>query len=526
MTVRGKYVLEGDGDGSRRAGSIAALRSGAEPAEGRRGAALKVLMVSAECYPLAKTGGLADVCTGLALSLLKKGLRLRLLVPGYDCVFAGLRRVLPVAEIAGLPAPAKLLASRIPGSSLRLWILDSPELFRRRGIYQNEAGEDWPDNFRRFAALGMAAARIAEGRVAGLRWRPDLVHCHDWCAGLTPLLLAGGGVSRPASIFTIHNASFQGNFPLSHARDLGLPANTLGPEGAEFYGRFSFLKAGVRYADAVSTVSPRYSREIRSPEFGCGMEGLFAAKGENLVGILNGVDTQLWNPATDRWISRNYSAAHPAGKARCKLDLQRRLGLDADPRAPLGIFVCRLTAQKMADILLGVLPALLALHPRLQFTLHGCGERRFETGFTALAARFPGRVAVRIGYDEALAHRLQAGGDFLFHGCRFEPCGLVQQYAMRYGTLPIVRRTGGLADTVSDRAGGRETGFFFEEPTANALAAAAENCLRLYAGDRLAWKRRQRNAMEEQPGWESSSQAYLRLYQRCITERRAIAGRQ
>jgi starch synthase len=320
---------------------------------------------------------------------------------------------------------------------------------------------------------------------------------------------------RPRTVFTVHNAAFQGNFDLHWAQPLGVPPELLTADGIEFYGRMSYLKAGVRYADAVTTVSPRYAREIRTPEFGCGLDGVFESRAADLTGILNGIDTVLWNPATDPHLAARFSVDDRAGKRLCKAALQRELGLTEAPQRPLVIAAARLTEQKMADVVLERLPVLLARHPDLQFALLGQGDRAIEQGFIALAARFPERVAVRIGYAEPIAHRIQAGGDILLHGSRFEPCGLTQMYAMHYGTVPIVRRVGGLADTVidaDDPRGGGATGFAFDEATGAAMEAAVERCVHAYRTSPQRWQQLQANGMRLDVGWERSARAYLRVY--------------
>ena len=481
------------------------------PADPRR-----VLLVAGEIYPLAKTGGLADVCAALPRALVDLGLDLRLLLPAYPSALEQViapRVLVEFGELLGQP-DVRVLAGRMPDSALPVWLVDCPTLFRRPGgPYLDPVGDEWPDNGLRFALLAHVAALLARDGEALTGWQPDLVHCHDWHAGLVPLLLATGPQPAPRTVFTIHNIAFQGNQPLDAAAALGVPAATLGPDGAEFYGQLSFLKAGIRYADRVTTVSPSYARELLTGEFGAGMDGLLRVRGGAFRGILNGIDNVLWDPARDPHLAQRYSRDDRSGKAACKAALQAELGFATGPARPLAIMVSRLTGQKMADVVLAELPALLAAEPQLQFALLGCGERALEEGFGALAAAFPQRVSVRIGYDEAAAHRLHAGADLLLHGSRFEPCGLVQMYAMRYGTAPLVSRVGGLADTVADLdESAHPTGFVFDRCDGAALHAATRRALAIHRGRPADWARLQDHAMRRDFGWRRSALQYLALY--------------
>lgn len=485
---------------------------------GLRGDAPRVLMVSSEIYPLAKTGGLADVCGSLPPALAGMGIDTRLLMPGYaeamDRVIAP-RLVADLGEV--LPgAHARLVCGWAPDSGLPIWLVDSPALYQRPGtLYQDPQGNDWPDNALRFGVLSHVAAQLALGQ-AGTGWIPDVVHAHDWHTGLVPLLIQLGGAQRPHTVFTVHNAAFQGNVSLDWAPRLGIPPQLVNPEGVEFYGHLSLLKAGIRYADKVTTVSPTYAREICTPQFGFGLEGLFQARRADLLGIMNGIDAQLWNPSTDPVLTQRYSRADIVGKQSCKVALQRELGLHENPSSPLAVCVSRLTHQKMADVLLEHLPDMMRRHPRLQFALHGRGERRLEQGFERLAQQYPGRASVRIGYSEIYAHHLHAGADILLHGSRFEPCGLTQMYAMRYGTIPVVSRVGGLADSVRDvqpqTSGRAPTGFVFDAPTGEAMTGALERCVSVYENQPEAWSVLQRAAMAGNFGWARSARAYARLY--------------
>lgn len=470
---------------------------------------MRVLLASAEVFPLAKTGGLADVCAALPRKLHSLGADVRLLLPAYEAALDGLRAPRVAADLGSLLGmPARLVAGELPDSGVPIWLVDCPSLYRRPGTpYQDAQGADWPDNALRFGVFCHAAARIALGEF-GLGWLPQVLHCHDWHTGLAPYLVTRAQGKRPCTVFTIHNAAFQGCFPLDVGAHLGLPAEVLGVDGMEFYGKLSFLKAAIRYADRLTTVSRSYARELLTPEFGCGLEGLIAARAADFIGILNGIDTELWNPATDAYIARRYTAGDLGGKAACKAQLQSAGGMAQDAGAPLVAFASRLTSQKMADIALERLPGMLAQHPRMQFVLLGSGEHAIEAGFSDLARRFPGRLGIHIGYSEAEEHRLHAGADILLHGSRFEPCGLAQMYAMRYGTLPVVRRVGGLADTVTDR----KDGFVFDEASPQAMEDALERSLDSYEAQPASWRGLQQRAMTRDFAWERPALEYLGIY--------------
>jgi starch synthase len=475
---------------------------------------MRVLFVSSEIYPLAKTGGLADVSAALPIALASLGVDVRLVMPGYPEALDTAADLKLEAQCANNGTPTRLLRGRLPDSGLPVWLVDCPALFKRAGgLYQNPEGEDWHDNHHRFSLLSHAAAKLAAGHVV-TDWRADVVHANDWHTGLLPLLLKRGNGAPPATLFTIHNLAFQGLFPAGSLGELKLPEDLLGPDGIEFYGRISFLKAGIRYSDRFNTVSPSYAREILTPEFGCGLEGLLNDRAGDLSGILNGIDGAVWDPAADPFLPARFDAHAMAGKHVCKAELQRELGLDHAADTPLVVWASRLAHQKMADTALEMLPALMARD--VQFALIGEGDPAYEQGFAELARAHPGRVAVRIGYEEALAHRFYAAGDILLHPSRFEPCGLTPQYAMRYGTIPVVSSVGGLTDTVRDadaqamhdRAA---TGFSFKEQSAGAMLACLDRALDAYAQP-VAWRRLQRQAMGQDFGWQASAARYLALY--------------
>lgn len=489
---------------------------GARTSSGRTGPAAtarrgpRLLFVSSEIYPLAKTGGLADVCAGLPRALARLGAEPRLLMPAYESALDAARDVRCVADLGELLGVdgLRLLEAPMPDSGLTVWLLDAPTLYRRPGsLYQDARGEDWPDNWLRFGLLAHVAAKLALGAAPG-GWRPDVLHCHDWHTGLAPYLVQRAASARPRTVFTVHNAAFQGNFAPECAARLGLPPDVLTPEAMEFWGRLSFLKAGMRYADRVNTVSRTHARELCTPEYGFGMEGVFARRDGEFAGILNGIDTERWDPARDSVIAAPFSPEAPEGKAACKAALQRDLGLAAEPGAPLLIFASRVTWQKMADVTLERLPEILERHPQLQFALLGTGERALEQGFERLASRYPGRMSVRISYADQDERHLQAGADMLLHGSRYEPCGLAHKIAMRYGVLPIVRRTGGLADTVSEGV----NGFVFDAPTGDELLAALGRCVETYEASPARWAAMRDRAMRADYGWERPALEYLELY--------------
>ncbi|HLG86674.1 MAG TPA: glycogen synthase GlgA [Alphaproteobacteria bacterium] len=469
-----------------------------------------ILFATSEMFPLAKTGGLADVSAALPATLSLLGVDIRTIIPGYpgamDCL-VDRRIVCALDDIGG-----RLIEGTDPCSGLKVYLYDEPSLYDRNGsLYQDPNGADWYDNHRRYAAFCHAASRIACGS-AGLGWQPDIVHANDWHTGLLPAILSARDAGRPATLFTIHNLAFQGNFDATLAPDLGLPDEMLTSEGIEFYGKLSFLKAGLRYADKLTTVSPTYAREVLTPEFGCGMDGLLRARAEDLTGILNGVDYSIWDPATDEALPHRYGVEDLSGKDGCKAAIREELGLDPSS-APLLIFVNRITQQKMADVLLAALPALIA--SGIQVAIHGQGDRTLEEALSAQAQNHGGRIAVDIGYDEQTARRLTAAADLSLTASRFEPCGLTTMYAMRYGALPVTRHVGGVADTVVDAdealSGGDEaTGFVFAAESADEMLACIERAEKWYG--RRDWSRVQRSAMRRDFGWERSARRYLELY--------------
>ncbi len=473
---------------------------------------VKVLSVASEIYPLIKTGGLADVTGALPGALGAEGVEMRTAVPGYPAVMAALEHAEEAYAFPDLfGGGARILSGRARG--LDLFVLDAPHLFDRPGNpYVGADGSDWPDNAFRFAALAKAAAAIGQGLVAG--FAPDIVHAHDWQAGLTSAYLHYGGGPRPATIVTVHNIAYQGQFPAELLGALGLPPSSLGVGGVEHYGAIGFLKAALRLSDWITTVSPSYAIEIQRPETGMGFDGLLRERATSLSGILNGIDADVWNPADDARIAVNYDARTLYARAANKAVLQETLGLNPEPHALLAGIVSRLSWQKGLDLLVDTLPVLLGEH--MQLAVLGVGDRELEARFQAAAQSFPGRVGVYLGYDETLAHGVQAGCDALLVPSRFEPCGLTQLCALRYGAVPVVARVGGLADSIIDAnemalAAGVATGVQFAPGTDDGLALALRKTARLF-GDTPTWRKLQTNGMAADVSWRAPARRYAELY--------------
>jgi starch synthase len=478
-------------------------------------AALRVLFVTSEMHPLIKTGGLGDVCGALSLALAHLGLDVRVMIPGYPAVMERILEAEPLLELppsGGLPE-SRLLAARAPGCA-PLIVVDCPLLYRRTGgPYQTPAGEDWPDNALRFGLLCRAAALLGS-RKPPLNWLPDILHCHDWQAGLAPALLHFAPGRRAATVATIHNLAFQGLFPAAAARQVGLPAAAFTPDGVEYWGKLSFLKGGVVYADHITTVSPTYAREIQSEPLGFGFQELLRQRAGRLTGILNGIDTATWNPAADPLIAANYTAATLERKRENKRALQQTMGLPPDTASPLLGMVSRLTEQKEADLVAELAPRIA--QRGAQLVILGSGAPVLEQRLKSVARDLPRWVAVQINFDEALSHLIEAGADAFLMPSRFEPCGLNQMYSQRYGTPPIVHATGGLCDTVSDAtpdamAAGRGTGFVFRSMNGASFLNAIDRALAMMR-DPAAWRAIQRAGMARDFGWKASALAYGELY--------------
>jgi starch synthase len=472
---------------------------------------LKILSVASELFPLVKTGGLADVAASLAHALAAEGMHVTTLLPGYPSVMAALRNASVAQEIPSLfGGPAHLVHGTADG--LDILTIDAPHLYARPGNpYVGPNGEDWPDNAQRFAALGRVAADIGRGAVAAIV--PRALHLHDWQAGLAASYLHGNK-NRPGIVATVHNLAFQGLFPAALLGPLGIPRTRFGIDGLEYHGNISFLKAALVYADRITTVSPTYAGEIRTPEGGMGLDGVLRARGTAMTGILNGIDIKIWNPATDRLIEANYDAADPAPRAANKAALQRIFGLPQDGKALLCGVVSRLSWQKGLDLLVETLPAMRAAN--MQLVVLGNGEASLQAAFAAAAHRDPAFVACKFTYDEALAHIMQAGADALLVPSRFEPCGLTQMCALRYGAVPVVARCGGLADTVIDAneaalSLGVATGVQFNPGTAAALEQALLRLAALWQ-NAPAWRQLQGNGMAMDFSWHRSAAAYAALF--------------
>jgi starch synthase len=471
---------------------------------------MNILFVVSECAPLIKTGGLADVAGALPGALAEEDCPVRVLMPAYPGLESKLRKkqeLLTFDDLFG--GPARILAGQAAG--LDLLLLDAPHLYDRAGlIYLGPDGRDWPDNATRFAALAWAGARIGMGELAD-GWRPDVVHAHDWQGGLTPVYLADVP-GRPATVTTIHNIAYQGHASPALRAHLRLPAAGFTPGGFEFWGGINFLKAGLVYADAITTVSPTYAQELTNPEFGLGLEGVVAASIDKLTGILNGIDLDYWNPETDATIAP-FGTRTMGRRQANRESLAQEFGISAT--GPLFGVVSRLTPPKGLDLLLSVLPDLFERDAGL--VVLGSGDPELEHDFSVAAAIHPGRVGVKIGYDEPLSHRIYAGSDVIVVPSRFEPCGLTQLYGLRYGALPLVAHTGGLADTVIDAndaavKAGVATGFQFERGLGRALAEAISRACDCFADKKL-WRQMQRNAMKHPVGWETSAASYRALYE-------------
>ncbi|NOW44435.1 starch synthase [Novosphingobium sp. SG751A] len=498
---------------------------------------LRVLSLASEAVPFIKTGGLADVAGALPAAVAPHGVAMTTMLPGYPGVLArlGAQYPAPKSKRAKPAGPkvlheweaifghrARLLAGTLDGAAdgAPVLVLDCPALFDRPGgPYGNEAGQDWPDNGLRFAVFARAAADVAGGIVEGMEF--DLLHAHDWQSGLAPAYLKFApyaGRSVP-SVMTIHNMAFQGHFPAALFHQIGLPPQAWAVNGVEYHGGVGMLKAGLEAAHAITTVSPTYALEIREPHFGMGLEGLIRSRGAQVHGIVNGIDPAEWNPATDPAIKSQFTARSLAKRQANKRALEKEFGLESDD-GPLFIVVSRLTWQKGMDVLAGCLDHLAGLGGRL--ALLGSGDAGLVGELSAAAARHPGRIALRIGYDEALSHRMQAGGDAILVPSRFEPCGLTQLYGLAYGCVPVVARTGGLADTVVDAnlaalKAGAATGVQFDAVDHDALCEAIARTISLYHKQDV-WRAMQKAGMLSDFTWTQSGGTYADLYRSIASE--------
>jgi starch synthase len=477
---------------------------------------LKVLSVASEVFPLVKTGGLADVVGALPAALAREGVEIRTLVPGYPAVMAKLADEQPAHGYDDLfGGPAQILAGQAAG--LDLFAIDAPHLYDRPGNpYLGPNGLDWPDNAQRFAALARVGADLGLGAIDA--FRPQVVHAHDWQAALAAAYLNYADRPRPGVVTTIHNMAFQGYFPMSIFGELGLPPQAISIDGVEYFGGVGYLKAGLRLSDRITTVSPTYAREIMTPEFGMALDGLLRTRAAVVQGIVNGIDDNVWNPATDVALPQNYSALRIDMRVRNKTALQTQMGLAPGVDRPLLGVISRLSDQKGLDLLLQALPGVIARGGQL--ALLGSGDPLLEGGFTATAASRPDSVSCVLGYDEKLAHLIQAGSDFIVVPSRFEPCGLTQLCALRYGAPPIVARVGGLADTVIDAneaatAAGVATGVQFYPPAVESLTYALNRALDI-ARDPPVLRRLRLNGMRSDVSWRGPAKRYAALYRDII----------
>ncbi|VWX58678.1 glycogen synthase [Burkholderiales bacterium 8X] len=491
--------------------------------------AMRILQVSAEIFPLLKTGGLADVAGALPMALAAEGQDVRVLLPGFPAILEKLSDARPIGGIvAPWGARAELKLGRVAladGVAMPAYVIDAPDYYGRPGNpYENPQREPYGDNHLRFALLSFAAARVAQGIDAD--WQPQVVHAHDWHAGLVPAYIAfergssngAGAGAGAATVFTVHNLAYQGLFPRTHFDALGLPPSAFDVNGLEFYGQLSFMKAGLYYADRLTTVSPTYAREIQTPEQGFGLDGLLKSRSSQLTGILNAVDDGVWNPAVDTLLPQAFDVRKPAGKARCKALLQEELGLALRDDAPLFVVVSRLTEQKGLHLVLDALDALVTAGGQL--ALLGSGDGWLEQAFVERAARSPRAISVTIGYNEPLAHRLFGAGDVTIVPSLFEPCGLTQMYGLKYGSLPLVRRVGGLADTVTDcslenMADGTATGFVFDEFRSEEFTRALRRAFALHARP-ADWRRVRAAAMRRPADWRHAAAHYLNVYKEAL----------
>lgn len=477
---------------------------------------LHILFTSAEIAPWIKTGGLGDVAAALPPALARAGCAVRVLIPCYPVMARAFPNATELLHVEGLavrlPACRVLDAGEIaPG--VGLWLLDAPSRFAREGNpYVDAGGHEWADNVWRFGLLSRVAAWLAEhGAETG--WPVDVLHCNDWHTALAPAYQHYLGGETP-TVLTVHNLAFHGQFPESALGDLGLPRRGFRFDGIEFHGKLSFLKAGLQLCDRITTVSPNYASEMQTEAYGCGLDGLLRYRRNRLVGILNGIDEQQWNPADDPLIVQHYTRKSLDDKAVNTAALREEMGLDADDTPLIGV-VSRMAHQKGSDLMIEEGDSLVMMGAQL--AILGSGEKPLEAGFAALAARHPGRVAVKIGYSEQLAHRIEAGADMFLMPSRFEPCGLNQMYSLRYGTPPIVRRTGGLADTVVDATpatitDGTATGFVFDHASGEALLECVRRAMDVFR-DPQAWRQIQRAGMQAKFSWSGAAAHYRELYE-------------
>ena len=484
---------------------------------------MRVLFATSEAYPLIKTGGLADVSGALPKALNNLAEfdgDIKILLPGYRAVLEKLRDVSPVATIEVLGQTCTLIMGKMPDSDTDVIAIQNAYLYERDGgPYSDKHGVEWLDNALRFGVLSRVASLLCSKHSPLQSWQPDLIQCNDWQTALAPAYMKLIDFSSTKSILSLHNLAFQGNFDFSWLKALELPIENFQISGFEYHGQISFLKAGLFYSDKLSTVSATYAQEIQTETFGFGMQGLLQIRKDDLTGILNGIDTEEWSPEKDPSLIKNYSASDLSGKAAVKKALQEQLGLHIDADAPLLGVVSRLTHQKGLDLLPGIMPQLIA--QGCQFAILGSGDKALETSFNKLAQSNPGQVSMSTGYNEHLSHNIMAGCDMFVMPSRFEPCGLNQLYGLAYGTPPIVNATGGLADSVCDTNettlnNDTATGFVMKNVSSASLLVTIEHALAIWKNKTL-WQKIQRNGMQQDIGWDSSAKAYLKLYEKTLS---------
>ena len=479
---------------------------------------MRVLFVSSEVFPLIKTGGLADVSGSLPSALQHIGVDIRVLVPGYPAVLDKLSNLQMIAQLENLPVinNASLLMGTIEDSQIKVMVIKAAGLYEREGgPYADANGLEWLDNPLRFGVLSKVAAILSGPHSPITDWQPNIVHCNDWQTGLTPAYMKLVEHSTAKSMISLHNMAFQGCYAPGWLSTLELPHSSFEIEGFEYHGQLSFLKAAIFYADTITTVSPSYAKEIQSAEFGFGLEGLLSKRSNEIKGILNGIETDEWNPEFDPHLIKTYSATQLAGKKLVKSTLQERLGLHIDASAPLLGVVSRLTHQKGLDMLVPIMQDLI--DSGCQLALLGSGETELENAFKLLATKNPGSASVNIGYNEPLSHQIMAGCDMFIMPSRFEPCGLNQLYGLAYGTPPIVNATGGLADSVVDTnivsfKNKTANGFVMSEASSASLHSCIKQALNVFNNDAGAWRQIQKNGMSLNLSWDKSALEYLAVY--------------
>ncbi|HET6401111.1 MAG TPA: glycogen synthase GlgA [Candidatus Kapabacteria bacterium] len=489
-----------------------------------------ILFLSTEVYPYAKTGGLADVSSALPQALRELGHDVRVMMPKYGFIGEKKQKIHLINRLQGIEykigdreivtnlKSSAILTSR---TRIQMYLLESEEYFQRMGIYVDPiTGTDYPDNDERFLVYALSAFELCRR----LLWKPDIIHCNDWQCGLVAALLKGPFKDDPffkntKVVFTIHNLAFQGNFPATTFPKLGLPKEFFTPDGLEFFGKVSYLKAGIAYADAITTVSPTYAEEIRTPAFGCGMEGLLAKRKRDLYGILNGIDFYVWNPEHDTNIVRPFSVEDLDDKEECKKDLCFAMGIPYTKGTPVLGMIARLTDQKGFDLLAEIIDKIL--ESGAQLVILGEGDKLYVDLFTRLQKKHPKQIGIYFGFHDNFAHKIEAGSDIFLMPSAYEPCGLNQMYSMHYGTIPVVRKTGGLADTVIDLEDATQrthpTGFTFEKYDARAFWKAIERALRLYRKDKALWREMQITGMKKDFSWDRSALEYAQLYEKLLT---------